>query len=302
MDWDLLHCFLAVADTGSLSAAARRLKLSQPTLGRRMAALEAALETRLFERPGRRLVLTAEGESLHETVRRMEAEALGAERRLGGHDVALSGTVRIACTEGIGTLWLTPALRRFQADYPEIDVELVMNNQTVNLSRREADIAIRMRISRSGAPAQDAVIGRRLGHLGISIYAAPTYLHEHGEPTTPADLAQHRIIAFDDSFGGPEFQNWLPDEAQGARHAFISNSLLAQRAAIAAGLGVGISADVLVRGDPGFVRLLPDLAIRLPEVWLLYHADLKHSARIRATVDFLVEAAQATPGLLVSPG
>ena len=98
MDWDLLHCFLAVSETGSLSAAARRLKLSQPTVGRRMAALEDRLGTRLFERPGRRLVLTAEGESLHETVKRMEDEALAAERRLGGRDVALSGIVRIACT------------------------------------------------------------------------------------------------------------------------------------------------------------------------------------------------------------
>ena len=302
MDWDLLHCFLAVSETGSLSAAARRLKLSQPTVGRRMAALEDRLGTRLFERPGRRLVLTAEGESLHETVKRMEDEALAAERRLGGRDVALSGIVRIACTEGIGAHWLTPALRHFQATYPEIDVELVVNNQTVNLSRREADIAIRMRLPGSGAPLQDALIARRLGELAMSCYAAPAYLRRHGAPHAADDLKAHRIIGFDDSFGGPEFQNWLPPEAQGARHAVISNSLLVQRAAIAAGLGIGIAADILARGDADFVRVLPGLPVRRPEVWLLYHADLRHSARIRATIEFLMEAARAAPGLLVEAG
>jgi len=303
MDWSLLHGFLAVAETGSLTAAARRLKLSQPTLGRRMAALEAALETRLFERPGRRLVLTAEGESLLETVRRMEAELLGAQRRLGGRDVALSGSVRVACTEGIGAQWLTPQLRHFQSRYPEIDVELAVNNQTANLSRREADIAIRLRLPGPGASgataAQEALIGRRLGRLGMGIYAAPGYLRQHGVPHAAADLAQHRIVGFDDSFGGPEFENWLPAEARGARQSFIANSLLVQRAAIAAGLGIGIAADILTRGDPAFVRLLPALRLRLPEVWLLYHADLKHAARIRAMVEFLVAAFRETPGLLV---
>lgn len=300
LDWDLLHCFLAVADSGSLSGAARQLKLSQPTVGRRMATLEAELQTRLFDRSGHALVLTAEGESLHESVRRMEAEALAASRRLSGRDVALSGSVRIACTEGIGAHWLTPALSGFQARYPEIDVELVVDNRTANLSRREADIAIRMRLPEMSAPLQTSLVGRRLGTLGIGVYASEGYLRQHGTPRAPADLMHHRIIGFDDGFGGTEFQNWLPASAQGARQSFVSNSLLAQRAAIAAGLGIGICADILVQNAPAFVRILPGLPLRQPEVWLLYHADLRQSARIRATIDFLVEAVQSTPGLLVA--
>lgn len=297
MDWDLLHCFLAVADGGSLSAAARRLKLSQPTVSRRVTALETALETQLFDRSGPRLALTAEGESLHESVRRMETEAVSAMRRLSGRNVALSGSVRIACTEGIGAYWLTPALYDFQARYPEIDVELAVDNHTANLSRREADIAIRLRLPDAAAPLQEALIGRRLGMLAMSVYASESYLRRHGMPNRPADLKQHRIVGFDDSFGGPEFQNWLPPAAQGARQSFVSNSLLAQRAAIAAGLGIGICADILVRGDPAFVSLLPGLPLRKPETWLLYHADLRRSARIRAAVEFLLDAIQATPGL-----
>lgn len=298
IDWDLLHCFLAVADSGSLSAGARRLKLSQPTVSRRIAALEAALETQLFDRSGARLALSAEGESLHESVRRMEVEALSATRRLSGANIALSGSVRIACTEGIGAHWLTPALYDFQTRYPEIDVELAVDSHTANLSRREADIAIRLRLPEAGEPLQDALIGRRLGTLAMSVYASESYLRRHGVPHDAGDLNRHRIVGFDDSFGGPAFRSWLPPAAQGARQSFISNSLLAQRAAIAAGLGIGICADILVRGNPAFVRLLPGLPLRKPETWLLYHADLRRSARIRATVDFLVELAQQTPGLL----
>lgn len=293
MDWNDLRYFLAVIDGGSLSAAAKRLNVSQPTMGRRMAALESRLGTRLFERRGRGYVLTAEGENLAGSVRRMEDEALAAERRLGGRDSSLAGTVRLSATEGIGALWLPPRLSRFTAGYPDIRLELILDNTAVNLSRREADVAIRMQNEPGRLSWQDALIGRNLGRLRIGLYASPDYLAAHGTPRAVADLKRHAAVGLAGFLVGASYNQWLLDA--GARQALSTNSLLAQLNAVRAGFGIAAMASALIDDDMGLVPLMPDLALPAPDVWLLYHADMKHAARIRAVVDFLADEIAADP-------
>ena len=263
-----------------------------------MTALERRLNARLFERRGRSFVLTPEGESLAESARRMETEALGAERRLSGRDLTLSGSVRLSATEGIGVDWLTPRLLGFRARYPEIALELVIDNQAVNLSRREADVAIRVRPQGGDVAWQDALIGRRLGLLQMALYAAPAYLQAQGTPTTPDDLRGHALVTLDGALAPTGHSIRLSRETSHSQQALATNSLLAQQAAVRAGFGIGLIASVLARDDPDLVPVLPDLPLALPELWVLYHADLKRSARIRAMVDFLVETMEADPDLL----
>jgi DNA-binding transcriptional LysR family regulator len=264
-----------------------------------MTALEARLGTRLFERQGRGYVLTADGENLAEAVRRMESEALSVERRLQGRDSALSGVVRLSATEGIGALWLPQRLRRFQKQYPDIDIELVLDNTEVNLSRREADVAIRMRQSAGTLPWQDALVGRRLGVLRVALYASPDYLAEHGTPASVDDLSQHATVTLDSYMAAANYNEWFIKASGGRRSAFASNSLLAQLQAVRAGFGIGVIASGLVTDELGLAPVLPDVTLPAPEVWLLFHADLKQSARIRAVVDFLAEEITADPQLLL---
>jgi len=298
MDWEDLRYLLAVVDGGSLSAAGRSLRVSQPTVGRRMAALESRLNARLFERRGRNFVLTPEGETLAESARRMEREALAAQRQLSGRDLTLSGTLRLSATEGIGVSWLTPRLLDFHRRFPDIALELVIDNQAVNLSRREADVAIRVRPQGGAVPWQEALIGRRVGLLQMALYAAPAYLQTHGTPATPEALRDHALVTLDGAMAPTGYSGWLSKVTGSSRIALASNSLLAQQAAVRAGFGIGLIAGVLARDDADLVRVLPDLPLALPELWVLFHADLKRSARVRAIVDFLVAAMEADPDLL----
>jgi DNA-binding transcriptional LysR family regulator len=181
-------------------------------------------------------------------------------------------------------------------------VELVVDNRAVNLSRREADIALRMRAvvsRRHASPPQESLIGRRLGTLAMALYASRDYLQRHGEPADAAALGGHHLIGFDDSLADAGYAGWLGGLAVGARTPFSANSLQAHLMAIRAGFGIGITSRVLAREHPELVPVLPDLTPPMPEVWLLYHADLKGAARVRAALDFLIEEIQADPDMLL---
>jgi DNA-binding transcriptional LysR family regulator len=296
-DWDSLRYFLAVAEAGSLSAAARRLRVSQPTVGRRIAALEAEMRTRLFDRAGRRLRATAAADGLLEAARRMAQEADDAARRFAGRDRELSGPVRLSCTEGLGARWLPHALRSLRDELPGVDLELVVDNFAVNLSRGEADLALRLRDSTRRDERQD-LVGRRLGRLAFGLYAAPDYLARRGAPTTLAELSRHDLIAPPETMRVADHFDWWAERASGTRVAFRSNSLIAQLEAARAGWGVALMARIHGEGQPDLVRVLPTLAPQGPELWILYHADLRRNARVRAVAERVADLTRRAPFLL----
>jgi DNA-binding transcriptional LysR family regulator len=284
LDWTALRDFLAVAETGSLSRAALKLGMSQPTLTRRMAALEERLRAELFRRTPRGVELTEAGESVLPAARQMEQEALAVELAVSGRDAALAGLVRVTATEGIGIHWLTPQLAQFQLAHPAIEIQLLIQNQVLNLLQREADIAVRL-----SRPVQSDLVARKVGDLAFGLYASREYLAQHGRPETPEDLARHRSVAFD------ETARWLTGPGavleralSAASVAYRANSGQAQLAAIRAGCGVGAAVNFLAGRHPEIEQVLPELEIAL-EIWLITHPAMRRSARIRAVYDFLAQ-------------
>src|SRR5262245_58631221 len=284
MDWTALRDFLAVAETGSLSRAAIKLGVSQPTLTRRMAALEERLRAELFRRTPRGIELTEAGESVLSAARQMEQEANSLELAVSGRDTALAGLVRVTATEGIGIHWLTPQLAQFQLAHPAIEIQLLLQTQVLNLLQREADIAVRL-----SRPVQSDLVARKVGDLAFGVYASRSYLEKHGRPLVPEDLAKHRSVAMDEStrwLTGPGAE--LQKAISAATVAYRANSGQAQLAVIRAGCGVGAAVRFLAERHPEIEQVLPESEILL-ELWLISHPAMRRSARIRAVFDFLAQ-------------
>ena len=191
-DWADIKLFLAIHDCGSLVAASEALGLTQPTVGRRLAAMEERLGTPLFVRAGRRMQLTEAGAGILEGARRMEREMLAIERSLDVHSTALCGEVTISATEGTGTDWLSPVLLDFHRQYPDIVIKMHIDGRPVDLLHREADLALRL-----GRPTQPALIARHLANLGFGLYASPEYLRRAGTPESVGELGAHDMVGLD---------------------------------------------------------------------------------------------------------
>ena len=291
-NWSALKDFLAIAEVGSLSGAARQLGVSQPTLTRRVAGLEESLGAELFRRSPRGLELTEAGEAILPHAQRMAEGAGELELAVSGRDRALAGLVRITATEGVALEWLTPALAGFREGQPHIDVEIIVRNTAVNVLRREADIAIRL-----GRPRQAGLVARKVADLGLGLYASRSYLEGRGHPRTRADFVGHQAVAFDEVDRYTGAGSWLEKHVDGAHVVYRANTLGAQLAAIRAGFGVGGQACFIAERYPDLVRLLPENRIDL-EIWLVTHPGLRRSARMRAMYDFLADALTAARPLL----
>jgi DNA-binding transcriptional LysR family regulator len=283
IEWTALRDFLAVAESGSLSAAARRLGVSQPTLTRRMAALEDRLGTELFLRTPRGLELTETGESILEPARHMEQQARNIEVAVTGRDRALAGPVRITATEGLAIDWLTPELATFQRNHPDIEIQFLIRNTNVNLLEREADIAVRL-----GRPHQVDLVARKVGDLAYGLYASTRYLEERGRPNDDDDLHDHTAVVFDELLRHAQLGSWLEKSLGEARIVYRANSIQAQIAAIRAGYGIGAQAAFIAARRPELERVLPERSLQM-EIWLVTHPGLRRSARMRAVYDFLLE-------------
>jgi len=293
MDWRALQDVVAVAEAGSLSAASRRLNVSQPTVGRRIEQLEEQLGAVLFNRTTQGLSLTRVGEGIIHHARRMEEEALAIERVATGANQQLQGNVRISLIEELGIIWLPQKLGVFHADFPQLSIDVNIDNRDVNLLRREADIAVRL-----ARPGQPDLICRRVGTLGMGLYASQAYLDEHGVPERVSDLKHHYHVGFDEEMGRtPQVKKleslFNPDKI---RHR--SNSHMEMIEATRAGLGCGMLNCFIADADPGFRRLLSGRISHEREIWLVTHAEISSSARIRAVFDFLGRALQADAGKL----
>jgi DNA-binding transcriptional LysR family regulator len=289
-DWNDARFFLAIARAGSLSGAARTLRVQQSTMGRRLAALEEALDARLFERTPDGYVLTGAGESLRKRAERIEDEALSAERELLGQEARIAGVVRLTTPQAFGNLFMAPILARLRVEQPDILVEVVAENATLSLTKREADLALRL-----GRPLQPLLVIRRLGDVANGLYAARSYLARRGRPAR--DLAGHDYIDYDETYLQKHAVAWLRQRARGGRCTVRVNGSHGILAAVAAGLGVGPLPCWLGDGSPGLERVLPGEAYD-QELWLVMHRDSRHVARVRAVAEFFVrEMRRAAPQL-----
>lgn len=289
MDWDDLKTFLAVARHGTLSAAARSLGVTQPTMGRRLAAMEARSGARLLQRFPDGYALTALGEAVLGNAERAEAEVLAAERAITGKDVALEGVVRLTTVDTLAARIVAPALAALQSRHPGIVVELVPDTRTLSLSKREADIALRM--SRFEG---HEVAARRVGMLKMGFYASSTVAAQVEEG------AVRLVTALDDQVHLPEFK-WLHDAFPNASIGFRSNSREVQLHATLAGAGVAALARYRADVEPGLVRLKRDLPGLVREIWLGSHVDMRHMPRVRAVNDAVVQALRQSAAVM-NPG
>lgn len=282
MDWSALKAFLAAAEGGSFSAAAKTLRLSQPTVSRQVAELERGLNARLFVRQARGLVLTPSGEGILELARRMEETAVAVERRLSGEEAAAGGLVRVSVTEGLASHWLIDKLVPFRLAHPALALDIRVDNTAVDLARREADIAIRL-----FRPKQADLVAKRVGSLGLGLYAAASYLARKGEPRALAELAGHDLVGFGEVPYLPPQGAWMMQAAGGRALAFRSNSLTAQYQAVRAGWGIGVAPHFVMASDPAVRRVLAAAKTPVLELWLVVHGDLRRSPRIRLVFDEL---------------
>ncbi|RZL82148.1 MAG: LysR family transcriptional regulator [Sphingomonas sp.] len=280
-DWALYRTLLAVLDEGSLSAAARSLGLTQPTVARHVDALEAALGGDLFVRSQRGLDPTDLAHALRPQAQIMATTAAALMRTASGTLGAVAGTVRISASDVVGVEHLPPILTCLKREHPGLVIELTLSDRLDDLLAREADIAVRMT-----QPTQTALLAKRLPSVEIGFHAHRDYLDRRGTPVDMMDLARHDMIGYD--METPALRTMAERLAPLDRRGFAlrADSNLAQLAAIRAGFGIGLCQTRIARREPVLVRILPEIALPLP-LWIVMHEDLKTSARFRAVFDAL---------------
>jgi DNA-binding transcriptional LysR family regulator len=292
LDWSDYRVFLSVARTGTLSAAARLLRVNQSTISRRLAALETSAGARLFDRTPTGYLLTTAGEAVRGRVEDLESQAIAIERQLLGRDTRPTGQVRLAASDSLAAWFLVPRLAGFYERYPGISLQLVTGNQAVNLAQREADISLRLT-----KPKEPNLVARRLAQAAWSLYASADYLALHGKPTAKGRLRGHRVIGLDTELRGTVGARWLAKHGTLGDVALTCNTLVSQAAAVVAGLGLGPLPCVFADREPSLHRARPGI-IGHHDLWLVVHPDLRSSARVRAVMDYLSELVLAEAPLL----
>lgn len=288
MDWDKLRVFHAVAEAGSFTRAGDSLNLSQSAVSRQISGLESSLKVPLFHRHARGLILTEQGEMLYRTAHEILAKVATAEAQLSESTEQPQGPLRITTTVAFGSVWLTSRMKDFLLLYPDIDVTLVLADTELDLSMRQADVAIRMM-----PPRQPDLIQRRLMTMRYHIFAAPEYLKKHGMPKTPEDLDNHRIVVFGDDVRPPVPNlNWLLEAgttpSRKRQAALKVNSTYAIFRAVQSGLGLGALPDYMSRESGNLVEVLPELRGPTVDIFFVYAEELRHSKRIGVFRDYLV--------------
>ena len=281
--WDLFETFLAVYRTGSLSAGARQLQTAQPTARRRIESLEHSRGQALFTRSPAGLQPTDAARNILSYAEGMAAIAGAGVRAASSTDGASAGTVRVTCSEIVGVEVLPPLLAPLLAKYPALEIELVATNALENLLRRDADIAVRMT-----RPTQSGLVARRVGTIGIGLYATDDYLSRLGTPRSTRDLGGHVLIGRDrDDTLDRLLRDIVPDGT--LSFGFRSDSDLVQLAAIRAGVGIGVCQIALAATSNRLRRVLPEIRFEL-DAWLVMHENLRATARVRLLFDHLADA------------
>jgi len=288
MDWDKLRIFHAAAEAGSFTHAGEALSISQSAVSRHISALERDLNVPLFHRHARGLVLTEQGELLFRTAQDVLSKLASTQILLADSREKPSGELKVTTTIALGTGWLTPRLNEFMNLYPDIRLQLLLDDEILNLTMREADVAIWF-----GSPTQQDLVRRKLFTVHYHVYASSDYVKRHGKPKSLDDLDKHRIM----TYGGPvpspfKEMNWLETlgrDSQGAREpALRINSLLALREAVAQGAGIAVLPDYLAKDYPRLVHVLEDMDMPVFDTFFVYPVDLKDTKRVNAFRDFLI--------------
>ena len=284
LDWDDLRFFLALARRGSLMAAAKDLHVAQSTVGRRLASLEASLGVRLLNRTPDGYTPTQAGEGVQAHAERLEAEAVGLERSVGGRDLRMAGLVRVTCAETVATHILAPCLASLHRRYPDIMIELIPTARQLSLSMREAEVSISLK-----QPDQHDLVIRRIGTIAFGLYASPSYLEGREEPDFADGCPGHYLVTQSEDIEDAAQTGWLTGRAPRARVAMQTGS---HEAAVAAALhGGGLACLARFRADPeaGLRRLPVPPPVPTASIWLVVHRDNRQTPRIRAAIDHMVE-------------
>ena len=280
-DWDDLRLVLAIARAGGLSGAAKSLGVNHSTLFRRLNAIEENLGVKLFERLPTGYRPTDAGERLIGAAERIEAEAIALDRELTGRDTRLSGRLRVTSSETLAFRVLTSEIARFRGIHPGIEIELVIDNRPLDLSRREADVALR-----AARPTQGDLFGRKLADIAWAVYGAPDCLGR-GAPAGPEDLAGYPFVGWGEAALPVKAAAWLVEAIPADAIAYRSSSLLNQLVAAKAGIGLAVLPCYLADPEPGLIRVLPPIAGLTTELWLITHKTLKGTARVRAFMEIV---------------
>ncbi len=283
MNWDDVRMFLAVARSGQILAASRRLGVNHATLSRRITALEESLQTRLLIRRTNGCELTPEGEVFSRAAERMETEMLAAQSDIGRVDSAVAGTVRIGAPDGFGVAFLASRLGALTRRYPALKIQLVPVPRAFSLSQREADIAITIE-----RPEQGRLISSKLTDYTLGLYASRSYLAEAGMPEAVEVLREHRLIGHVDDLVYSASLAYSGEVMRGWDSSFEISSAIGQTEAVRAGFGVGILHDYIARQHDELVRVLPEIVIRRA-YWTTYHESARELVRVRTVVSFLQE-------------
>lgn len=296
MDWDKLRTFYVVVQAGSFTHAGEKLKLSQSAISRQILGLESSLKVSLFFRHARGLVLTEQGEILYAAVQEIFSKLAMVESLMTENKDQPQGMLKITTTVAFGELWLAPRMHTFTQQYPQIRIELILDDKELDLSRRDADIGIRIIPSKN-----PDLIQRKLLSYGLYVYASKKYLEEFGEPKKPEDLKNHRLIAFGEAGGSVPVEqvNWLL--SCGLSKGFLYDPYLCINnmhgifQVIQSGIGIGVLPEYVVSclahgsAKHDLVRILSNVPSPKVQSYFVYPSELRHSKRISVFRDFLLD-------------
>jgi DNA-binding transcriptional LysR family regulator len=280
LEWGNVRFFLELARSGSLARAAVRTGMHRNTIIRHVAALEQELGLSLFDRGPQGWTLTAGGEELVALALRVEEGIFAFARHVDASDRQVKGNVRLTTAFHLATNLLVPELPALSSRHPELVVEIAGDQRTVDLSHREADLALRIGRPRAAA----GLVTRKMAEIAYGLYASPTYLDGRGE----VDFERDTFLGFNESLAGTPQERWLARIGPRRKVGFRCNGSDTLAAAARAGLGVALLPSLLGDGDPALRRLLPEVPFR-NEIWLLVHGELRRAPRIRLVIDWLDE-------------
>jgi DNA-binding transcriptional LysR family regulator len=286
MDWDKLRIFHAVADAGSLTHAGDVLHLSQSAVSRQIRALEESLSTTLFHRHARGLILTEQGELLFDATQHMTKRLDAAAARIRDSEEEVFGNLRVTTTIGFGSIWLAPRLPKLYAKYPDLNLDLMLEERVLDLPMREADVAIRMK-----EPSQADLVRKRLMDIRMQLFATPEYLAENGTPQSLHDLPKHRLICQQTEVTQVSAGATLVRELMtyNVGRTLAVNNYFGVLQGTLSNLGIGVLPDYLQSDFASLVRVLPEVESNEVPVFLAFPEELRGSRRIEAFRDFVVE-------------
>jgi DNA-binding transcriptional LysR family regulator len=293
LDWDKLRVFHAAAEAGSFTHAAEALRLSQSAISRQVSALEQEVGVALFHRHARGLVLTEQGEMLYRTAHDVLMQLENVKLRLSEAKDRPSGPLRVTTTVGLGSGWLTERVQEFLDLYPEIQLQLILANEELDLTLRQADCAIRLR-----QPQQPDLIQRRLFTVHFHLYAAPSYIAKHGKPRSMDELDRHRIVTFGEPVPSHlSDMNWLETAGRpegSKRQASLQiNNIMSIKMAVAKGAGIAMLPDYMVEKDSGLVQLMPETDVPSFDTYFCYPDAMKNQVKLHVFRDFLISKARS---------